>query len=176
MDRFNLVKNYESVEGWCTREKAIKIMESIPDDATLAVELGVWGGRSLLPIAMKCPGDVYGIDAWSQDASLEGTNNPLNDEWWEKVDYTRMYRYAQKLMDEYNCDNVKLLKMKSCQAVRLFDDSTIDFLHQDSNHSRETSCEEVELYHSKVKPGGVWCFDYTNWETTQPAEELLVSK
>jgi hypothetical protein len=53
---------------------------------------------------------------------------------------------------------------------------SIDFLHQDSNHSEEISCEEVELYHSKVKPDGIWCFDDTDWSTTKKAQQLLLTK
>ena len=176
MERFNAVKNYESIEGWCTKEKAIKMMEFIPDNSRLAVELGVWGGRSLLPIAMKCKGDVYGIDAWNVDASLEGKNDVANDEWWSNINYNKMYTYTHGLMMEHNCQNVKLLRMKSKDAVKLFENDSIDFLHQDSNHSEEVSCEEVELYYSKVKPGGIWCFDDTNWPTTQKAQNILCTK
>ena len=176
MDRFNAIKNYEYIQGWCTREKAIKMMECIPNDAKICVELGVWGGRSLLPIALKCPGDVYGIDAWAVSASLEGKNDPANDQWWSTVNYKDMYFYAQKLMDQHSCDHVKLLRMKSSEAVKLFDDDSIDFLHQDSNHSELISCMEIELYHSKVKRGCYWCFDDTNWETTKSAQKLLESK
>jgi hypothetical protein len=176
MDRFNAIKNYESIEGWCTREKAIKMMEYIPEYAAIAVELGVWGGRSLLPIAFKCTGVVYGIDAWSVDASLEGKNDRANDEWWKALDYNKMYNYTHSIINRYNCNNVKLLRMKSIEAVRLFDDFSIDFLHQDSNHSEETSCIEVMEYHNKVKIGGIWCFDDTNWPTTKKAQDLLLTK
>ena len=79
-------------------------------------------------------------------------------------------------MIQYKCDNVKLLRMKSIEAVKFFENESIDFLHQDSNHSEETSCMEVELYHSKVKRSGIWCFDDTDWPTTQKAQELLISK
>lgn len=175
MERFNAIKNYESIEGWCTREKAIKMMEYIPENG-VAVELGVWGGRSLLPIAMKCSGTVYGIDAWDVDASLEGKNDIANDEWWSKLNYNGMYNYAQNLMKTNGCTNVKLIRMKSCDSIILFEDNSIDFLHQDSNHSEEVSCIEVELYHTKLKSGCYWCFDDTNWPTTKKAQDLLVSK
>ena len=125
---------------------------------------------------MKCKGDVYGIDAWNLDASLEGKNDVANDEWWSTINYNSMYSYAHNLMTQYNCQNVKLLRMKSRDAVKLFENNSIDFLHQDSNHSEEVSCEEVELYNSKVKPGGIWCFDDTNWPTTQKAQNILCSK
>jgi hypothetical protein len=121
MDRFNAVKNYESIEGWCTREKAIKMMEFIHENAGVAVELGVWGGRSLLPIAMKCKGSVFGIDAWNKEASLEGKNDVANDEWWSNIDYNKIYTSTHNLMTKYNCNNVKLLRMKSSEAVKLFE-------------------------------------------------------
>ena len=35
---------------------------------------------------------------------------------------------------------------------------------------------EVELYKNKVKPGGIWVFDDTNWETTKKAQSLLASR
>jgi len=176
MERFNAVTNYESIEGWCNRDKAIKMMEYIDDSTKVSVELGVWGGKSLLPIAFKCKGDVYGIDAWNVSASLEGKNDVANDEWWSKINYNDMYNYTHRLMDSHKCDNVKLLRMKSSDAVKIFDDHSIDFLHQDSNHSEETSCMEVDLYYNKVKPGGTWVFDDTNWPTTKKAQDLLVSK
>ena len=49
---------YEKIEGWCTKEKAIKMAELITDDTKLCVELGVFGGRSLLPLGIMCKGDV----------------------------------------------------------------------------------------------------------------------
>jgi hypothetical protein len=45
--------------------------EYIKDDFKLCVELGVFGGKSLLPISLKCKGKVIGIDAWEKEASLE---------------------------------------------------------------------------------------------------------
>ena len=176
MQSFYAIENYDSIHGWCTHEKAIRMMEFIPENASLAVELGVWGGKSLLPIAIKCKGDVYGIDAWDVDASLEGKNDAANDQWWSKINYNDMYSYTNNLMIKHNCQNVTLLRMKSRDAINLFEDSSIDFLHQDSNHSEEVSCEEVELYHSKVKPGGIWCFDDTDWATTKKAQHMLCSK
>ena len=166
--------DYSKIKGWCTKEKAIKMMEYINDDS-ICVELGVWGGKSLLPIAIKSKNSVYGIDAWSKDASLEGKNDIANDEWWSKIDYSKMYNYTHNLMRKYKL-NVNLLRMKSITAVKFFEENSIDFLHQDSNHSEKITCLEVDLYHLKIKPGGIWVFDDTNWPTTKKAQDLLVSK
>jgi hypothetical protein len=120
---------------------------------------------------------VIGIDAWTVDASLEGTNDTSNSDWWGKIDYRNIQTYAANLMIKYQVnDIVQLWKTKSNAVVDKFEDESIDILHQDSNHSEETSTNEVQLYSSKLKKGGFWVFDDTNWSTTQKAQDLLLSK
>lgn len=165
---------YKNIHGWCTKEKVLKMIDYIkPTD--ICVELGVFGGKSLLPISFMTNNSVFGIDAWEKTASLEGTNDKSNDEWWEKIDYNQMYNYTLELFNKYHCKNVKLLRMKSSVAIDNFENDSIDFLHQDSNHSEEISCNEVELYHKKVKINGIWVFDDTNWKTTKKAQDLLLT-
>jgi len=166
--------DYEKIEGWCTKEKALTMAKLIkPTD--LCVELGVWGGRSLLPMCLMTKNKVIGIDAWSKDSSLEGVNDASNDEWWSKIDYEKMFNYTKDLLTKYKASNSILIRSKSSEVYEKFTDESIDFLHQDSNHSEKISCEEVELYHKKVKKNGIWVFDDTNWDTTKKAQELLVS-
>lgn len=178
-----LPSNYESIHGWCTIEKAEKIMSYIKDlKPSLSVELGVFGGRSLLAIALESKkqnpnSKVIGIDAWEKSASLEGKNDKANDDWWANLDYNVIMKYASDLMKTNNVDSVvELWKDKSTNVSDKFDDESIDFLHQDSNHSEEISCQEVELYWNKVRHNGIWVFDDTNWPTTQKAQKLLCEK
>jgi hypothetical protein len=165
---------YEKIEGWCTKEKAIK-MATLIKPTDFCVELGVWGGRSLLPMCFMTKNKVIGIDAWAKVASLEGINDEKNDEWWKNVDYDKMFNYTKDLLNNYNCRNARLIRSKSSDVVNNFKDESIDFLHQDSNHSEEISCSEVELYYKKVKINGFWIFDDTNWETTRKAQQLLLN-
>jgi len=46
---------------------------------------------------------------------------------------------------------VNLYKSTSYSAVTLFSDNSLDMIHQDSNHSEEISCAELNLYDSKLK-------------------------
>lgn len=163
----------KKLRGWCSSGKAIKMTECITDDYKICVELGVFGGKSLLPISLKCKGVVYGIDAWSNDAALEGSNDIRNDEWWKKIDYGYFYNYAVSLLKKYGLNNTIFLRMKSCDAIHHFEDNSIDFLHQDSNHCEEISCKEVDLYHNKVKENGIWIFDDTNWGSTKKLKNCL---
>ena len=142
------------------------------------VELGVFAGKSLLPIAMAAGSDatVIGVDAWSAPASLEGTNDKENDDWWANINYEHFYKYTRDLLDKHERKSVQLWRDKSVNVSHKFEYGSIDLLHQDSNHSEETSCAEVSLYWNKVRPGGIWVFDDTNWKTTQKAQGLLVEK
>ena len=178
-----LPKNYGMITGWCTYEKAYALMNLVHEShAKLSVELGVFGGRSLVAIGIAAKkvdpsSKVIGIDPWQAEASLEGTNDKANDDWWASVNYDEIYTYAKNLMIDNKVDSVvELWRCKSRDTVSKFEDHSIDVLHQDSNHSEEISCEEVELYWNKVRPGGFWVFDDTDWPTTKKAQDLLVSK
>jgi len=174
---------FPSIDGWCAVEKAGVMIDLVEETTpSLILELGVFAGKSLLPLAlaskkMNPSAKVIGIDAWAPQASLEGVNSPANDDWWSKLDYNLIYNRATELMKFHKIsDIVELWKMRTVDVADKFQDHSIDILHQDSNHSEEVSCAEVELYWNKVKPGGYWVFDDTNWGTTKKAQELLLSK
>jgi len=171
--------DYAKLDGWCTSEKALKLVELIETHKLeTCVELGVFAGKSLLPIAVAAGADatVIGVDAWSAPASLEGTNDKANDDWWAKIDYEHFYKYTRDLMDKHDRKNVQLWRDKSTSVFHNFKKGSIDLLHQDSNHSEEISCAEVALYWENLRPGGIWVFDDTNWPTTEKAQKLLVEK
>ena len=178
-----LPSNYTNIHGWCTVEKANKLMEIVKScRPLLSVELGVFGGKSLLPIALMSKelninSKIIGVDSWSVQACIEGTNDKANADWWSNIDYEEIFNYTKFLMIEHKVDDVvELWRNTSKNVVSKFEDNSIDLLHQDSNHSEEITCEEVELYWNKVKEGGYWIFDDTNWPTTQKAQGLLLSK
>jgi hypothetical protein len=146
----------------------------------LCVELGVFGGRSLLPIAMAARarnGNAVGIDAWSKEACEQGVNDIANTDWWNNIDYDFFYNYTVKVMSDAGVSaTTSLIRSKSADAVDYYTSKTISVLHQDSNHSEEVTVEEVNLWYDKVKIGGYWIFDDTDWPTTQTAQSLLLEK
>jgi hypothetical protein len=175
------VKNYVSMmEGWSTPEKCWHLAKTIIDtNAKLTVELGVFGGRGLIAMAMAHRHQNYGIawgfDPWLWEACVEGKNAPENDEWWKKVDLKSIYKgfvnhVLMHALEEY----CYWARLKSQNAVKLFDDDSIDIIHQDSNHSEEISCDEVNRWKNKVKVGGLWFQDDIDWPTTKKAQELII--
>lgn len=177
-----ITNNLNDIHGWCPVEKAHYLIDLVQQcQAKAFVELGVFGGRSLLPVAlaMKNLGNdefIIGVDSWTVTPCLEGNNDAANNDWWSAINYDNMYSYTIDLMKKYNLENsVKLYRTTSAQYAKYLGDNCLDMLHQDSNHSTEVTCNEVELYCKKVKVGGLWVFDDTDWPTTQQAQINLVA-
>lgn len=185
----NLNSIVNSLEGWCSAEKAQVLFDLVlKSDSQISCELGVFGGRSLIPIALahkaKNSGFVLGIDAWTKEASVEGSGAfkdgvtaKENDEWWSKVNYPSIHAGCILAIDKYGVnDYCGTVRMRTLSVGLLIRDNSIDLLHQDSNHSEEVSCAEVEMYFPKMKDGSYWISDDTDWTTTQKSQELLQDK
>lgn len=177
-----LVMKIHPLHGWCSYEKGQRLaILAIDMNAQVIVEVGVFGGRSLIPMALGCQfkgsGVVMGIDPWAKDAALEGKNDNLNNDWWGNVvDLELIFSSFVKYVDKYALrDHCKYLRMKSNEAVDQFADKSIDIFHQDSNHSEEVSCAEVEKWISKMKTKSAWICDDTEWPTIQKSLRLIES-
>jgi hypothetical protein len=181
MDLEYIKTTVPTLHGWCTVEKAIDLYNLVLEhDSPLCVELGVFGGRSFLPIVMGARarnGTAVGIDAWSKEACEQGVNDIANTEWWNNIDYDFFYNYTVKVMSDAGLTDItRLIRSKSADAANEFESKSISVLHQDSNHSEEITVGEVNLWFDKVKIGGHWVFDDTDWPTTQAAQRLLLEK
>lgn len=168
-----------SMEGWCTVEKALALANNVVEhDAQVIVEIGVFGGRSFLPLALALQalghGIAYGIDPWKKEAALEGTNDPVNNEWWGKIDYTAIQEGCIRKIWELGLDKqTVLLRCQAHICASLFTEP-IDVLHIDGNHSEEASTRDVAIWLPKVKKGGFIWFDDCDWKTTAKAQADLL--
>jgi hypothetical protein len=164
--------------GWCTVEKGLRMAE-LARGAKLCVELGVFGARGLVSLAAALReqgfGEAHGIDPYTVDAALEGKNAPANDEWWShNVDLGEIARIAQLGLERLGLTSwARIIWEKSQDVVSRYDDGSVDLLHQDSNHAEAVTCAEVALWTPKIRPGGYWVFDDTDWETTKRAQREL---
>ena len=142
----------KSLPGWCTPEKAQRLLDLvIESNSQITCELGVFGGRSFIPLALahkqKGTGFALGIDAWKKEASLEGTNSLENNEYWSKINYTKVYRQCIYDIQVNDVDDFcSLIRMRSQDAGFLIADNVIDILHQDSAHNIETITTELNLW------------------------------
>ena len=79
-------RHIPKMEGWCTVKKATQLVNQILQvRPKVFVEIGVFGGRSLIPAALgiRANGDgmAYGIDPWKTEASPEGETVADNKGW-----------------------------------------------------------------------------------------------
>lgn len=166
------------LEGWCSPEKTEFLKTLVKENnPKILVELGVFGGASLIPMAESVSSDcqLFAIDPWKTEPTLEGYS--VTDEnyvWWNELDLEKIFNGFIIALQERNLTNCTILRKMSTDAVTNFENNTIDFLHQDGNHSEKVSLEEVQLYLPKMKRKSIWIMDDTDWDTTLKAQELLV--
>lgn len=163
------------MEGWCLNQpgKADRLYDLVHAARSLVtVELGVFGGQSFYPLAwahaVMGTGYAIGLDPWQAAAATEGTNDPENDRWWRELDLEQIYLGALAVMQKDIPQRYwQFLRTHSLAGPGYFEDGEITLLHQDSNHSEEVSCAELEAWLPKMAPGALWIMDDTDWPTLQ---------
>jgi predicted O-methyltransferase YrrM len=169
-----------SLPGWCSKEKATKMMNLIYDShPAVCVEIGVFGGSSVYPTAIALnylkSGIIYAIDPWIKDECTKGyEEGDPNYNWWSMLDLEAIYRDFKKLISSHKLEShCKIMRMTSAQALSHFKDNSIDILHIDGNHSEESALSDIKMYFPKVKAGGYIWFDDADWDSTNQATAFL---
>jgi predicted O-methyltransferase YrrM len=167
--------------GWCSIDKSRRLADLVEArHARSVVEIGVFGGRSLLALgvgARRVGATVTGFDPYTQSASLEGGQEPVHEEWWKdrsaggSVDYEATYKVAQEAC--MRLVGVGVVRAKSLAAVDSYRPGTVDVIHIDGNHSEETSCADVKAWLPKLSLGAIIIMDDVGWETTMKSQKLL---
>src|SRR5665213_3143942 len=91
-----LARQHEA-QGWCSKEKAEKLMDLIYEaQPTVCVEVGVFGGSSIYPTARALQylgqGKVYAIDPWAKEDCQVGYDiNDPNYIWWSSINLDEIY-------------------------------------------------------------------------------------
>lgn len=156
--------NVPNLPGWCTVEKACDLADVILRlKAEKTVEIGVFGARSLIPMAMahaeQDRGIIIGIDAWDAAASVEGETKE-NAEWWGKVDHEAIYQGAVNHIKQLGLEKyVQLIRARS-DDVEVPD--VIDVLHVDGSHTAQ-AIKDVDRFAPRVRPGGIVFLDDIHW-------------
>ena len=167
------------LHGWTTVDKGTRLAELVVIAGTdLSVELGVFGGRGTISMAIGHEalgrGAVLAVDPWERAASLEGVNDPANDAWWRELDHEAIHASFLGALDRTGVARwCRVLRERSRDAVARVADGSVMVLHQDSNHSEAVSTAEVEQWTPKLAHDGLWIADDTDWPTTRRAQERL---
>ncbi|MAE81234.1 MAG: hypothetical protein CMB80_00755 [Flammeovirgaceae bacterium] len=177
-------ERYSSIQGWCVEEKAEyfynHVIENKPE---FALEIGLFGGKSFLPLAdaMKknAKGLCIGVEPWNSAAALEGDNGADSDLWWSEItprvwDDVK-YRLDKEIKDRGLESHTELYQETSQTFIKTFADSdrTLDFLHIDGNHCTAKAMFDVQTYVPFLNTGGFLVLDDMDWAQLVPVVRYI---
>jgi hypothetical protein len=144
------------------------------------VEIGVFGGRSLLPqaLALKQTGSgvIYGVDPWSNDTVRDAPTSPEHDAWWAAVDLrTAKAECLRAILRHDVVDVVRLLECRSREALGIVGEA-LDIVHVDGHHAPAVALEDATGYLAAMAPGGYLWFDDVSWPSTAAAVAFLEAR
>ncbi len=110
----------------------------------LLVELGTYTGLSYCAFCqavagLNLPTKCYGVDTWKGDADTGAYDENI---------YSEFYAHH----DRYYSGFSSLMRMTFDEALKYFDDGTIDLLHIDGCHFYESVKDDFEAWLPKLSP------------------------
>jgi predicted O-methyltransferase YrrM len=135
-------------EDWFTYSKLYAdIVKFFPSDSKF-VEIGSWKGKSTAFMAVEIANsrkkiDFYCIDTF--EGSVEHKDNP------ELPFLYDIFKNNMKPLEGYYKD----MKMTSMEAVKNFEDESLDFVFIDGSHEYKDIKDDIIHWLPKVKKGGI---------------------
>lgn len=117
------------------------------------IEIGVWKGhftKRILgnPKVAKTMKEYWAVDTWEVLDPIHGRLSRVDQEKWDDV-----YRYCCNLMMYF--PQLKIMKMKSLEAIKIFPKGYFDLVYVDASHQYEDVLEDIKAWLPKVRKGGL---------------------
>jgi hypothetical protein len=110
----------------------------------VGAEVGVWEGEHAEILFKANPKLLlYGIDSW---VPYKGNRD------YHSYSYQPAYEKARSVLAPYSCT---LIRRFSMDAVKDFDDKSLDFVYIDANHGFRHVIDDIDSWLPKVKRGGI---------------------
>jgi predicted O-methyltransferase YrrM len=176
-----IARAISELEGWCTIRKARMLCDLIQsNDCRSALEVGIFGGRSLIPMALTMRhlgrGYVVGIDPWSNQEATKIATSTENDKWWRDIDLSKIKRsYLVGLLRFDVLPFVKTLELNSEQALAALAGQKFDLIHVDGSHAEEQAYRDVISWSKLLERGNILVMDDINWETVRKARSWIIN-
>lgn len=153
------------LDGWCSQHRASVLIDLIlAIQPQTVVEIGVYAGRSLIPMAFALQanrkGIIYGIDSWDMVDSIEGTEGKLRS-WLSTLNYRQAMNNLFNKIEQFGLQNqISIIRSPSKKAAPIYD---IDILQIDGNQSEEGIYRDVIKWVPFVKNGGIVVLNNVSW-------------
>jgi hypothetical protein len=111
---------------------------------TVGAEVGVFEGEHAEILCKNIPGlELYCVDSWIPYRGMRD---------YHTYQFQPAFEKAQRVLTPYNC---KFIKKFSMDAVKDFEDKSLDFVYIDANHGFRHVIDDVDSWLPKVKRGGI---------------------
>lgn len=162
-----VVQGLPSILGWCSKEKALSFIDLVLEvKPQVYVEIGVFGGSSVFPVASALKfmrqGVIIAIDPWDKFEAIRHFD-PMNDEihlaWWSNLNFEYIYHSYLNVLRKYAledyCVTIRATAENAASKV-----GVIDILYMDGSPGEDAFSQDVTLYLPKVRSGGyIWVND-----------------
>lgn len=155
----------KGLDGWCEPNKQLTLAHYVlAIQARMIVEIGVWGGKSLIPLAMAAqhtaPARVLAIDPWKAHESVKGQDGEDLKWWNNQAQHDLVFdRFMLSLRTLELTGIVTVLRQSSNETLP---PPTIDLLHVDGNHGPQ-ALQDVQRFAPSIRTGGICVLDDLNW-------------
>lgn len=114
------------------------------------VELGVWYGYNMGHLLEECSNieSLWGIDPY---LPYQDWNRYIGQDLMDAAEQS-----TRSIISNFPAYKATLLKTTSLQASKDFADGSLDFIFIDGDHSYERCYEDLNLWYSKIRPGGLF--------------------
>ena len=126
----------------------------------VGVELGLYRAESFCTLLQCCPNikTLYGVDSWQPYEDRIGVSDPNvkgKKMDWATIDYARETA-LHFIYFSGEADRAEILEMDTSEAVKQFDDDSLDFIFLDAYLSIDQARRELHEWWPKVKSGGLF--------------------
>jgi hypothetical protein len=161
-----IIKLLPSLHGWCEVDKALTLVNLVlASKARRIVEIGTWGGRSAIPMALACrqngDGVVICIDPWNPNASADGQTTEVDRKWWgTDVNHELVYQHFRYTIKEFHME--QWFEIHRVKSADVDPPPNIEILHVDGNHGPDAYLDTTR-YGVNVVIGGFCILDDLGW-------------
>jgi hypothetical protein len=146
LDKYDLRGKESPISLFCSRWRTIpRLFKKL--GFTLGAEIGVFKGYFSKYLIKDNPNlKLYAVDNWI------AYGDPTADFSQRKMD--QYFLESKALLKPFNCE---IIKAWSMDAVKKFEDESLDFVYIDANHDYKYVKEDIREWSKKVRKGGIVC-------------------
>lgn len=181
--KMNIEEIQKTLPGWCSPAKAQALIDmTVKHPKPTYVEVGVFGGRSFIPVGLavkQAGGRAFAIDPWTVEAAIDGEVQEHVDWWSKSVDLEKTYLGFVNALGSHDLLLMTEVWRKTSETacfqwLQTRGPESITSCYVDGNHSHKHALADAQRWLPLVKVGGAIALDDVEERPgVKPAHEWL---